>query len=240
MMEDRMNKGVLVTGADSGLGLSLVKRFLQGGFVVFAGAYRSSAELDVLLGESGDSLVLIWLNVADIDSVRGAAQQVAGQTNALELVINNAGIHLKDTKQVLEQLDFANGQFQLTMDVNTFGPLRVVQQFYPLLERGEQKLVINISSEAGSITDCRRENQFAYCMSKAALNMQSKILQNYLKSRGFKVLAVHPGWMRTNMGGTEAPLSPDESADGIFQLAAREWNVDDPIYMDYLGNPLPW
>ena len=126
------------------------------------------------------------------------------------------------------------------MNVNSFGPLRVVQQFQSLLEKGEGKLIINISLEAGSIADCRRENQFAYCMSKAALNMQSKILQNYLSPRGFKVLAVHPGWMRTNMGRPNAAISPDESAEGIFRLALREWNADDPIYMDYQGVPLPW
>jgi NAD(P)-dependent dehydrogenase (short-subunit alcohol dehydrogenase family) len=70
--------------------------------------------------------------------------------------------------------------------------------------------------------------------------MQSKILQNYLKPRGFKVLAVHPGWMRTNMGGPDAALDPDQSANGIFQLAAREWKADDPIYLDFRGDPLPW
>jgi NAD(P)-dependent dehydrogenase (short-subunit alcohol dehydrogenase family) len=77
-------------------------------------------------------------------------------------------------------------------------------------------------------------------MSKAALNMQSRILQNYLRPRGFKVLAVHPGWMRTNMGGPNASISPDESAEGIFQLALKEWTADDPIYVDYRGVPLPW
>jgi NAD(P)-dependent dehydrogenase (short-subunit alcohol dehydrogenase family) len=134
----------------------------------------------------------------------------------------------------------ADQQLQQTMEVNAFGPLRVVQQFLSLLEHGEQKLIFNISSEAGSIADCRRESQFAYCMSKAALNMQSRILHNYLKPRGFRVLAVHPGWMRTNMGGPAASISPNESAAGILQLARREWNADDPIYMDYEGQPLPW
>jgi NAD(P)-dependent dehydrogenase (short-subunit alcohol dehydrogenase family) len=240
-MADRMKKGVLVTGADAGLGLSLVKRFLQGEFAVFAGIYHSDAGLNGLAGEYGDSLALIPLDVADMDSVREAARQVAERISTLDIVINNAGIHLvKNPSQSLEQLDFENQQFQQTMDVNAFGPLRVLQQFQPFLENSERKLIINISSEAGSIADCRRENQFAYCMSKAALNMQSKILQNYLRPRGFKVLAVHPGWMRTNMGGPDATLSADESAEGIFQLALREWKADDPIYVDYQGVPLPW
>lgn len=241
MMEEATQKGVLVTGADTGLGLSLSRRFLQGGFVVFAGVYRSDAKLRELAKEYGDALTLISLDVADMVSVREATQKVAERTHALDMVINNAGIHLvKNPSQLLEQLDFDNQQFQQTMEVNAFGPLRIVQQFLPLLENGERKLIINISSEAGSIADCRRENQFAYCMSKAALNMQSRILHNYLKPRGFKVLAVHPGWMRTNMGGPDAPLAADESAEGIFQLAMRQWTTDDPIYMNYHGVPLPW
>ena len=235
-----MKNGVLVTGADTGLGLSLVKRFLRGGYTVFAGVYRSVLDLNNLVAEYNDALALIPLDVADMDSVRGAARQVSERTSALDIIINNAGIHLKNSQLSLEQLDFADQQFQQTMEVNTFGPLRVVQQLCSLLERSGQKLVVNISSEAGSLSDCWRENQFAYCMSKAALNMQSKILQNYLGPRGFKVLAVHPGWMRTNMGGPEAFLDPDESAEGIFQLAIRKWNADDPIYVDYQGVHLAW
>jgi NAD(P)-dependent dehydrogenase (short-subunit alcohol dehydrogenase family) len=239
-MKDEKKNGVLVTGADAGLGLSLVKRFLQGGYKVFAGVYKSANALNDLATEYGNSLTLISLNVADLDSVCNAANQVAGLTSKLDIVINNAGIHLENSKQALEQLDFADGQLQQTMEVNAFGPLRVVQQFLPLLEKRAQKLIINISSEAGSIADCQRENQFAYCMSKAALNMQSKMLQNYLGPRGFRVLAVHPGWMRTNMGGPNAAISSDESAQGIFQLALRERNEDDPMYLEYQGTPLPW
>jgi NAD(P)-dependent dehydrogenase (short-subunit alcohol dehydrogenase family) len=239
-MTDLTRSRVLVTGADAGLGLALVKRFLQGEYEVFAGVHRSATDLDRLTREYPDTLRIIPLNVADTESVCQAAAQVAGQTDVLDIVINNAGLHLKHSQQPLEQLDFSDQQLQQTMEVNAFGPLRVVQQFLPLLERGRQKLIVNISSEAGSIADCRRENQFAYCMSKAALNMQSKILQNYLKPRGFKVLAVHPGWIRTNMGGPHAPLPPDESAEAIFNLALREWSAEDPMYMDYRGVSLPW
>lgn len=239
-MSDLTKSRVLITGADAGLGLSLVKRFLQGGVEVFAGVHKSNAALNDLTGEYSNSLKLIPLNVADMESVCNAANQVAGLTSGLDIVINNAGIHLENSKQALEQLDFTDGHLQQTMEVNAFGPLRVAQQFLPLLEKSDQKLIINISSEAGSIADCRRENQFAYCMSKAALNMQSKMLQNYLGPRGFKVLSVHPGWMRTNMGGPNAAISSDEAAEGIFQLAVSKRSVDEPMYMDFQGNLLPW
>jgi NAD(P)-dependent dehydrogenase (short-subunit alcohol dehydrogenase family) len=77
-------------------------------------------------------------------------------------------------------------------------------------------------------------------MSKAALNMQSRILQNYLQPRGFKVLAVHPGWMQTDMGGVNADIAASEAAEGIFRLAEKDWAPEDPIYMDYRGQPMPW
>ena len=174
-MTDPTKKEVLITGGDAGLGLSLVKCFLQGGYEVFAGVYKSAVKLNRSIEEYADSLRLIPLNVADMDSVCNAANQVTRLTAALDIVINNAGIHLENSKWSLEQLDFTDGHLQHTMDINAFELLRVVQQFLPLLERGGQKLIVNISSEAGSIADCRRENQFAYCMSKATLNMQSKV-----------------------------------------------------------------
>jgi NAD(P)-dependent dehydrogenase (short-subunit alcohol dehydrogenase family) len=239
-MADPTKNRILVTGADAGLGLSLVKRFLLGGYEVFAGLHRSAVELNPLIAEYGSLLTLISLNVTDMDSVCKAAQQVTGLTNALDILINNAGLHLENSKSSLEQLDLADGHLEQTMEVNAFGPLRVVQQFLPLIEKGRQKLIVNISSEAGSIADCRRENQFAYCMSKAALNMQSKILQNYLQPRSFKVLAVHPGWMRTNMGGPQAPLPADDAAEAIFKLAQRKWDIEGPMYVDNQGIPLPW
>jgi NAD(P)-dependent dehydrogenase (short-subunit alcohol dehydrogenase family) len=230
---------VFITGADKGLGFSLVQRFLQEGTRVFAGQYDPHSGLSALAGAAPRALTCVPLDVTQIDSVRQAASRVAERTPALDVLINNAGVML-ETRTPLPELDLRQLPLIETMQVNTFGPLRVVQQFLTLLENGDRKLIINISSEAGSLTNCWRESEFAYSMSKAALNMQSQILQNYLKPRGFKVLAVHPGWMRTDMGGAEADIQADEAAEGIFHLAAKDWSPDDPIYMDYRGTPLPW
>jgi NAD(P)-dependent dehydrogenase (short-subunit alcohol dehydrogenase family) len=232
-----MTKTVVITGADSGLGFSLVKRFLQGGYRVFAGMYRNPANLK---GLSNDALTIIPLDVSKTESVREAARQVSVQTDSVDIVINNAGINIKDTPQTLEELDFDNDQFDRTMQVNTYGPLRMAQQFLSLLEHGNQKLLVNISSEAGSVEDCHRDQMFAYCMSKSALNMESKILHNYLQPKGFKVLVLHPGWMRSGMGGPGAAIECDESAEGVFALATKAWAPDSPMYMDYQGKLLRW
>ncbi len=234
-----MIKTVFISGADKGLGFSLVQRFLHEGVRVFAGQYQAKSDLSDLAKSFPKALTQIPLDVTQLDSVSQAADIVAKLVPALDVLINNAGVML-ETRTPLSELDLARLPLFEALDVNTFGPLRMVQQFLPLLEKGDHKLILNISSEAGSITDCWRESEFAYSMSKAALNMQSKILQNHLKPRGFKILAVHPGWMRTDMGGAQADISPDEAADGIFNLAVKKWNLDDKIYMDYRAQPINW
>ena len=235
-----MRKTVFITGADKGLGLSLVKRFVQGGFSVFAGYFLSGEELIKAARLAAGKLRLVGMDVTDLASVRKASQTVGQHMPTLDILINNAAVYLQKPVKPLEELDFSDMHFQKTMDVNAFGPLRVSQQFLSLLEKGRQKLIINISSEAGSISDCKRPTEYAYCMSKSALNMASRIMQNYLKPRGIKILAIHPGWMRTDMGGPDADLHPDQAAEGIFKLATKPWQLDDEIYMDYLGTVLPW
>ncbi len=232
---------VFISGADKGLGLSLVRRFLHAGFQVFAGLYESSwpASSDIPL-EFPDTLTGVALDVTNIDTVCQAAQRVAERTSALDILINNAGVHLECQHTPLEALDLTDGHLERTLAVNALGPLRLTQQFYPLLCQGSRKLLLNISSEAGSIGACWRDREFAYCMSKAALNMQAKLLQNYLGPQGFKVLAIHPGWMQTDMGGREADITPEQAAEGILNLALRHWQVSDPIYLDYQGHALNW
>ena len=231
---------VFITGTDKGLGFSLVERFLRGGARVFAGALKGPDRLAKLAKEFPTALTGLQLDVTDMDSIVQAAQQVRASTPGLDILINNAGVHIEKEIAKLEELDFSDGHLERTLAVNTFGPLRMIQQFLPLLKAGQRKLIINISSEAGSIADCPRSGEFAYCMSKSALNMQSKILQNYLGPQGFKILAVQPGWMRTDMGGSNAIISPDQSAEGIFALAGRRWTPQDEIYLDYQGKPLRW
>jgi len=229
---------LLVTGASRGLGLALVERFLEDSWSVVAGQYGPSAALERLGRGFSDRLVVLPLDVSSLESVETAARQVAARTPALDVLVNNAGILPEAARGKLGSLDFQAGM--RVYDVNGLGPLRVTQAFFPLLAAGGRKLVVNVSSEAGSIADCRRTDDYFYCMSKAALNMQSMILSNHLAPLGFKVLAVHPGWMRTGMGGPRAHLDPAESAQGISALVARSWQPGAAAYVDYSGQPLRW
>lgn len=121
------------------------------------------------------------------------------------------------------------------------GPLRVAKAFLPMLRRNGRGLIVNISSESGSIGDARREKEFDYCMSKAALNMATKLLDNYLSDSGIRVIAVHPGWMRTDMGGQNADLDPGETAARLAELFERfDVKSGEPIFLDNKGHALPW
>ena len=107
--------------------------------------------------------------------------------------------------------------------------------------RGSQSgKIINISSESGSISTCQREKEFDYCMSKAALNMGTKLLANYLKKDNILVVSVHPGWMRTDMGGQNAHLDPYETACKLVDLLENINDVNSPNFIDNEGNLYPW
>jgi len=231
-------KSVLITGANVGLGLSLSKIYLKNNFLVFAGYVENMDNLTKLKKENEDNLYLVQMDVSSLDMIKKAFSLVKTKTESIDILINNAGIHPEKSNNELEELDFED--FHYTIDVNTFGPLKVIQQLLPLLKKGSKKMIINISSEAGSIKNCQRDREYIYCISKAALNMESRILQNYLGEKGFKILAVHPGWLQTKMGGPDAVISPFESANNIFNLSMKSWGKNDPVYLDHYGNVIDW
>jgi NAD(P)-dependent dehydrogenase (short-subunit alcohol dehydrogenase family) len=163
---------------------------------------------------------------------------IAGQTGSLDIVLNNAAVNLERSGPLLEQVDFLI--YLPTYQVNAIGPLMLVKYALPLLRKGNKKLIVNISSEAGSIGACGRTREYSYCMSKAALNMASRILQNALKEEGIKVLALHPGWFSSDMGGADAPITPWEAAEEIVKLVLNPPGLDGQIFVSPDGEALEW
>ncbi|HIV91719.1 MAG TPA: SDR family oxidoreductase [Candidatus Eisenbergiella stercoravium] len=231
-------KTVLIAGASRGLGFCFVRKYLEDGWRVLAGV-RDESSLKALKKEYPESLYPLTMDVADTASVRQAAKEASYITDRIELVINNAGIHAPSSFEVLENADL--DECLPVYDVNAVGPLRVVKAFLPLIKKSGQGLIVNISSESGSIGDARRNKEFDYCMSKAALNMATKLLDNYLSGEGIRVIAVHPGWMRTDMGGQNADLDPYETSVRLTELFAGFDRTDrNLIFMDNEGRTLSW
>jgi NAD(P)-dependent dehydrogenase (short-subunit alcohol dehydrogenase family) len=229
---------ILITGASKGLGVCLVERYAMAEWNVIATTREPSERLSELVAKFPGTVLDIAMDVTDTVSIAAAKQRIGERFSTLDVLINNAGVLLAAGRGPLGELDFEAGL--RVYDVNALGPLRVTAAFLPLLEAGERRLILNVSSEAGSIADCWRKDEYFYCMSKAALNMQSAILRNYLEEHKVELLAVHPGWMRTDMGGANADIDPAESAAGIFRLAEQRRLGEKGIYFDYRGQALRW
>jgi NAD(P)-dependent dehydrogenase (short-subunit alcohol dehydrogenase family) len=232
-----MSENVVITGGARGLGLFLVEQYLRRGARVFA-LNRGGETPPGLAAMGAGGLRVLACDVTQEAQVRGAAQEVAKAAGSVDLLVNNAAIYQE--KPFTESNEFDADVARRTFDVNAVGPLLVTKHFLPLVLAGKGKTIVNVSSEAGSISTCWRDREYAYCMSKAALNMQSAILQNRVKPQGVKVLAIHPGWMRTEMGGPDAELDPAETARVLVATIDANRALERPIYIDYRGQPMSW
>ena len=239
-----------ITGADHGLGLALVEAFLRNGDFVFAGFYGlDRSGLDSLKLRYQERLEIVPLDVSRDVSVWSAAALITAKTKDLDVLINNAAIlGKKENKPYMatvdDSLDFED--MLTTYNVNALGPLRVTQSVLPLLRAGREKRILNISSEAGSMNARIRKkhrNRYGYCGSKAALNIQSILLNNHLSEEGIHLTLIEPGWLRTYMAGdtksTNAPTEPEESAEKLLAFLNRP--APDYLFHDlFLDQPFDW
>jgi NAD(P)-dependent dehydrogenase (short-subunit alcohol dehydrogenase family) len=236
-----MQQIALVTGADRGLGLALCAGLLERGWHVYAGQYMPDwPDLATLAGQYPEALQVVPLDVSSTASVAAAAKAVAGRTDRVDLLINNAGIGAGKGElggEIDEQA------MHRAYDVNAIGPIRVVDAFLPLTATGMRRLAF-VSSEAGSIARSHRQAQLGYCMSKAALNMAVKIMFNRLRPEGYTFRLYHPGWMRTYMSGKKNPnadMEPEEAAAKALPIFLEGRQDEDHLVMvDYQGQVWPW
>ncbi|KRG71961.1 SDR family oxidoreductase [Pseudoxanthomonas dokdonensis] len=228
----------LVTGANRGLGLALVQQLLQRGDHVIATCRHpgKANALNQLVGEHPGRLHVLPLDVTDTRSHRELARELAlvSDGGPLHLLINNAGV-LRGGERFgsVDEKDL-DASFQ----TNARGPLLLTQTLAARI--GDGGCVANISSELGSIALRDEFRTPSYAIGKAAQNMATVLLASALRSRRIKVLALHPGWVRTDMGGEQAALTPAQSASGLLQVISQRGLDDSGGFFDWQNQPLPW
>lgn len=214
------------TGKSYALGYNMALRYLEAGDVVIASVRKPSSDIDELKKKYGNRLIVVTMDLLDTKSVNEAAKAVADKVDHIDTLINNAvGVSPDCDKGFFEaDLDL----IPKTVDIIAVGTMRVIKAFYPLLIKSKgTALIMNISSEAGSIEKCYRTNLLDYGMGKAALNMATMNLYNTFKDEGkVNIFAVHPGWIRTDgKDDNPAPLSSYEAA-GILKNLFEERRED--------------
>lgn len=207
-----MAQTILITGANRGIGLALTAELLKAGHHILAAARHpaKATELAALRAAHKTSLDLLELDVTSDTSVAAAA---ASLTTPLDLLVNNAAVFPENGDESI--FDMKLEYFRNAFETNVLGVIRVTRAFLPLLEKGINPRIVNISSGAGSVTAKDDNGYYAYAASKAALNMVTRGIAAEFRPRGICVVAMSPGWVKTEMGGPNAPLEPADSARAI-------------------------
>lgn len=213
------SKTALVTGANKGIGFESARQLLQKGYQVFITARRKEEGQKAAdqLSRSGRVVRFIYLEVTDPDSVKKAVREVAAQTEHLDALINNAGIYPDGETSIL---NVDTTLLEKSFLTNTVGALLVSQASWPLLARSKLGRIVNVSSGLGALSEMGATAP-TYSISKTALNAVTRQLASALKDKGIIVNSVCPGWVRTEMGGQNAPRSVEEGASGIVWAATE-------------------
>ncbi|GAB5468625.1 MAG: SDR family oxidoreductase [Rhodospirillales bacterium] len=223
---------LVITGANRGIGLCLAQRYASDGWEVHATAREPDAadRLSAL-----PNTKVYRLDVSRQDSIEAFAAALGGLP--IDHLINNAGIfgpHNPDFGRT-EATDWVS-----VLTVNAASPWLVTERLAENVKAGAAKRVGVITSQLGSITNAALGWPAIYAVSKAAANMTARQLSLILGEAGVVTLALHPGWVRTDMGGEAADISPEESAEGLFEIMTTATTEMNGGFFSYDGQPLPW
>ena len=228
---------VLITGANRGLGLEFCRQYAKDKWRVIAACRNpSAAKALIVLAEQYPNLQIEMLDMADFAQIDALSARLADE--AIDVLLNNAGVYPDKSDRGLGQLDY-----QAWSDgfwINSIAPVKLAEAFLPHIQRGRTKLIVSVSSLMGSMTDNQSGGSLLYRSSKAALNAAMKSLSVDLLPRSIGILILHPGWVRTDMGGKNALIDVEESVTGMrHQIEA--FNLDQTgSFLKYDGSILPW
>jgi NAD(P)-dependent dehydrogenase (short-subunit alcohol dehydrogenase family) len=223
---------ILITGANRGLGLEFARQYAADGWRVIA-TCRDPARAGDL--KALPSVEVHALDVADMAAGAALAKTLDG--TPVDLLLNNAGVY-GPKGQALGNLD-AEAWLDV-LRINSVAPLKLAEAFLPHLRAGKGKTAAFVTSLMGSIADNTSGQYYAYRSSKAALNAAVKSFAVDTASDGLIAVLLHPGWVQTDMGGPNAPVTPRDSISGMRKVLARVTQKDSGGFFAYDGRSLPW
>ena len=230
-------KNILITGANRGLGLELVKKYLENKEKVFCTTRNisKSKELKLLKEKHTNSLEICELDLLDKKSPNILSNFLANKP--IDLFINNAGV-IGESAQHFKSISL-NPWIEV-LKVNLIAPLLITQSIIKNIEKSSEKRIYILSSKVGSIEDNKSGGMYVYRSSKTALNQIVKSLSIDLKPLGISVISLHPGWVRTEMGGPNALISVEESVNGMFGVISNTNISNSGQFLNYDGTEIPW
>jgi NAD(P)-dependent dehydrogenase (short-subunit alcohol dehydrogenase family) len=228
---------LLITGANRGIGLEFVKQYASAGWQVLA-CCRNPAEaaaLHELAAGTAGRVAVHALDVADFAAIDALARRLHGVP--VDLLLNNAGVY-PDRDGGFGRTDYA--AWEQTFRINTMATLKTAEAFVANLDIGEGKTIATVSSKMGSIDDNTSGGCYLYRSSKSAVNSVVKSLALDLAYRGIKAVILHPGWVKTDMGGPNAWITAEQSVTGMRQVLADLTPEDSGRFISYDGSEVPW
>jgi NAD(P)-dependent dehydrogenase (short-subunit alcohol dehydrogenase family) len=224
---------VLITGANRGLGLEFARQYAGEGWRVLA-TCRAPERAEALRRVAGE-VSIHRLDVGKFDHIAALSRELAGES--VDLLVNNAGLY-GGKPQRLEDLDYDT--WADVVRINCLAPIRMAHAFLEHVALGRRKTIVAISSSMGSIARNTSGGAYIYRSSKAALNAAMKSLAIDLAPRGITVACLHPGWVKTDMGGPDALIEAEESVAGMRAVIARLGPADAGKFFRYDGSTIPW
>ena len=230
-------KNVLITGANRGLGLGFVKKFLEKNVKVFCTTRNISKSNELMKYQTKYPNNL---EICELDLIAENSSNVLSNflgDNPVDTFISNAGV-IGSSSQHFKGV--SSDSWLEVLKINLIAPLLITQSIVRNIEISNEKKVYFISSKVGSIDDNRGGGMYIYRSSKTALNQVVKSLSIDLKPLGISVISLHPGWVRTDMGGPNALISVDQSIDGMMSVISSTNIKNSGQFLNYDGNKIPW
>ena len=230
---------VLITGANRGIGFELTRQYLINGCIVIATCRDKSraVELTSLNDKYSGKLFIESMDIACDKQIEQLANKLSEQNLIIDLIVNNAG-YLDRENQSIRSINYAEAE--MSLKVNSLGPLYLTHCLLPLLNRNRLSKIAIVSSAMGSLSQEQVVSWYGYRMSKAAANMLAVNLSKELVSDNIAVVAVHPGWVQTDMGGNSAKENVNDSALGIMKVVSHLSISHSGTFYDFSGDELAY